>query len=168
MSDGVGFDIKGLEELRGKLAEISTDLQKRGGRTAMRKAAQLVRDAARANAQSVDDPATKESIAKNIVERWNGRLNRLSGGNDIGFRIGVLGGARAPAIASGEFRGGGKANPGGDTFYWRFIEFGKQKMSAQPFLRSALEQNSGAATDTFIREYDKALDRAIRRAGKKQ
>jgi hypothetical protein len=40
-------------------------------------------------------------------------------------------------------------------------------MPAQPFMRNALADNVEAATAMFISEYDKALDRAIKRATKK-
>lgn len=43
------------------------------------------------------------------------------------MRVGILGGARDMG-KYGEFKGAGKDNPGGDTFYWRFREFGTSKM----------------------------------------
>jgi HK97 gp10 family phage protein len=164
MADGLDVKFTGLEELRGKLQELSKDIQFKGGRYALRKAAQVVRDAARANAMRIDDPGTSESIAKNITERWNGRLNKATG--DLGFRIGVAGGAKGYAAASGEVQGKGKGNPGGDTFYWRFVEFGTKNAAARPFLRPAMTENTQAATDEFIKQYDKAAERAIRRAKK--
>ena len=164
MADGVEFELVGLDELRGKLKELSSDIQLKGGRYALRKASNVVRDAAKINASRVDDPATAESIEKNIAIRWDGR--RFKRSKDLGFRVGVLGGAKGYAKASGEVQGKGKANPGGDTFYWRFLEFGTEKMSAQPFLRRALAENVNAATNEFIKEYGKAADRALKRAKK--
>lgn len=182
--DGVQFKVDGLDALVVKLDGLSYDLKRKGGRFALRKAAQVVREAARANALRIDDPETSEVIAKNIVERWNGRVFKRS--QDLGFRIGVLGGARATLTdkarrkterrrerlgqrsldSLGEMAGAGKANPGGDTWYWRFLEFGTERARAQPFLRPAMEQNIQAATDTFVREYDKAIDRALKRLEK--
>lgn len=162
MTDGVEFDLVGLEDLRAKLKEISKDMQFKGGRFALRKSAQVIRDKARENASRVDDSKTPEDIAKNITERWSGRLNTRTG--DLGFRIGVLGGAKGAAVASGEIAGKGKANPGGDTFYWRFLEFGTQHISARPFMRPAMTDSIQPATAEFIKQYDKAVDRAIRRA----
>jgi HK97 gp10 family phage protein len=164
MADGLEFKLEGLDELRGKLKELSQDVQFKGGRYALRKASNVVREAAKANAARVDDPATAESIEKNITVRWSARLFRRTG--DLGFRVGVLGGAKGYAKASGDVKGQGKANPGGDTFYWRFLEFGTEKMRAQPFLRKALSENVNAATSEFIREYGKAADRALKRAQK--
>lgn len=166
MADGVSFEIKGLDGFLGKLENLKYETKKKGGRSALRKAAQVVRDAAKQNAQRLDDPSTGENIASNIVERWNNRLNKRTG--DLGFRIGVLGGARDYS-AYGEIKTGKKAttNPGGDTFYWRFLEFGTQFIAARPFMRPALETNVDKATDTFVKEYEKAIDRAIKRAAKK-
>ena len=62
--------------------------------------------------------------------------------------------------------GGDKTNPGGDTFYWRFIEFGTQKIGARPIMRPALTDNVTTATTEFVTHFSKALDRAIARARK--
>ena len=42
MADGVEFSILGLEGLLGKLATVSVDVRHKGGRAALRKAAQVV------------------------------------------------------------------------------------------------------------------------------
>lgn len=160
MADKVTFVIKGLDALLGKLENLKYETKKKGGRSALRKAAQLVRDAAKQNAQAIDDQQSREDITRNIVERWNNRLNKRTG--DLGFRVGVMGGA-----------GGNKTSeqlaglPGGDTRHWRYVEFGTEKTPARPFMRPALEQNIQAPTDVFVREYDKVIDRAIKRAAKK-
>lgn len=185
MADGVTFEIEGMEALLGKIREVQYDTRYKGGRAALRKAAQVVREAAKDGARRIDDPATAEAISQNIVERWNGRLFKRT--QDLGFRVGVLGGARATLTARaaqksarrrsrngtrslgqlGEIEGRGKENPGGDTYYWRFVEFGTKRTRAQPFMRPALEGNIDQATNAFVTEYQKALDRAIRRAQKK-
>lgn len=164
MADGFDVKLEGLEELQGKLKSLSDDMQLKGGRFALRRAAQVLRDKARQNAGRVDDPATTESIEANVVERWNGRLFRQSG--DLGFRVGVLGGARGFAAASGEVKGAGSGNPGGDTFYWRFLEFGTAKMAAQPFMRKSADESAGEIVDEFVLQYDKAATRALARAKK--
>lgn len=166
MADSFELKVEGLDALLGKLENLKYETRKKGGRSALRKAAQLVRDAARSNAKVLDDPDSPEKIADNIVERWNGRLSKRTG--DLGFRIGVLGGARDYS-AYGEIKTGKSAsgNPGGDTFYWRFLEFGTEKIGARPFMRPALASNVTAATDTFVTAYGKVIDRAIRRSIKK-
>lgn len=155
----VEVQMHGVEALAIRLDTIEQDLKKKGGRFALRKAANLVADAARQNARRVDDPSSSESIAKNIAVRWSSKTFKRTG--NLAFRIGVLGGAETP-------RSGADAqsnNPGGATFYWRFVEFGSQhNKPAKPFLRPALSENIDKATTEFISQYDKALDRALRRA----
>ena len=173
MAEVIEFKIGGLESLLGKFEAISYDTRRKGGRAALRKAAQLVAESARQKAELLNDPSTGTEIAKNIALRWNGRLFKQSG--DLGFRVGVLGGAKQKnnyhtrrGRAGGTYEvGGDSGNPGGDTYYWRYLEFGTAKMAAQPFMRNALAENIDAATAAFVSEYEKALDRAIKRATKK-
>lgn len=157
----VEFSITGLDSLLGKLDELSYDVKRRGGRSSLRKAAQIVVNHAKQNAAGLDDPSTGRSIADNIALRWNGRLNKRTG--DLGFRVGVLQGAVLPK--QGETAETAANAP---TPHWRLLEFGTEKMRAQPFLRSALADHIGEVTGTFVSEYEKAIDRAIRRAKKKQ
>lgn len=175
MADGIQFSLTGVDELIATLNAVTYDTKRKGGRAALRKAAQVVRDAARRNAEALDDPNTNRKISANIVERWNGRHFKRTG--DPAFRVGVLGGARQYANTRENVRkgragetyatGGDKGNPGGDTWYWRLQEFGTENHRAQPFMRPALESSAGPAIDAFVREYEKALDRAIKRAAKK-
>jgi len=67
MADGVEFDIKGLDSLLGKLAVVTYDLKRKGGRSALRRAAQLVADKAKEGAEKLDDSATGRSIAKTLL-----------------------------------------------------------------------------------------------------
>lgn len=156
----VDFSVQmtGVDELVKKLTGLKYDIQKRGGRFALRKAAQVIRDAARQNAQRVDDTETGRSIAKNITERWSNRYNKVSG--NLKFRVGVLGGSKLP-------KKGEKPDMSADgpTPHWRLLEFGTEKMAARPFFVPAMKANAQAATDAFLREFPKAIDRALKRAG---
>lgn len=160
MADTVEFSILGLDSLLGKLDAVAYDVKRKGGRSALRKAAQLVANKAKEGARRVDDSATGRSIADNVALRWNGRLFKRTG--DLGFRIGVLHGAVLPK--DGDQVDKGQSAP---TPHWRLLEFGTERMRAQPFMRPALEQNISAATDTFVTECEKAIDRAVKRAAKK-
>jgi len=148
--------MEGVDQLVKRLEAVRQDVKLKGGRFALRKAAQLVRDAARAKARSFDDPETGRSIADNVVERWNGKLFKATG--DLGFRVGVQGGAKAPPGGNPDL-GAGSATP-----HWRFKELGTETLPAEPFLRPALEQNLEAAASTFVTQYGKALDRALKKA----
>lgn len=183
MPDGVEFKISGLDELLAKFEAVADDVKQKGGRFALRKAANLVAEKAKQNALTIDDPETAEQIAKNIAVRFSSRLLKRTG--NLGFRVGVLGGARATGRAKakterrrarlgqqsleslGEFAGAGKNNPGGDTFHWRFVEFGTERTRAQPFMQKSLSENTGAATNEFVNQFSRSIDRAIKRANKK-
>lgn len=159
MADAFRFNLEGVPELQAKLKSVREDVRYRGGRFALRKAANLVRDKAKSKADSLDDPATARTISDNIVVRWSGRTFRQTG--DLHFRIGVKGGGRT--------RG---ANPdtgaGGATPHWHFLELGTSRQAATPFMRPALEDNAQQAGAVFVREYKKAIDRAIKRAQRQQ
>ncbi len=157
MADGVEYTLTGVDELMGKLESISDDMKRKGGRAALRKAANVIANRAKANAQRLDDPETGRSIADNIAVRWNGREFKRNG--NLAFRIGVLHGAvlrKHPDKA--------KNAP---TPHWRLLEFGTENMRAQPFMRPAAENSAAEASNTFVVEYGKAIDRAIARAAKK-
>lgn len=157
MADTVEFSLTGLDSLLGKLESVSYDVKRKGGRTALRKAAQIVAEKAKEGARRVDDSKTGRSIADNVAIRWNGRLFKRTG--DLGFRVGILHGA--------VLRNGGDLSANSPTPHWRLLEFGTEKMRARPFMRSALADNISAVTDEFVRQYGLALDRALKRAKKK-
>lgn len=147
--------MEGVDQLVKRLEAVRQDVKLKGGRFALRKAAQLVRKAAQAKARQLDDAGTGRSIAENLTERWNGKLFKATG--DLGFRVGVQGGARVPPGGNPDL-GAGSATP-----HWRWLETGTEKQAATPFLGPALANNAQAATDEFIQQYGKALDRALKR-----
>lgn len=157
MADGVEYKLTGVDELLGKLDSITDDMKRKGGRAALRKAANVIANRAKANARRLDDPETGRSIADNIAVRWNGREFKRNG--NLGFRIGVLHGAvlkRHPDKA--------KNAP---TPHWRLLEFGTENIRAQPIMRPAAENGAEEAMNTFVEEYGKSIDRTIARAAKK-
>lgn len=159
-ADGVNFEMTGLPELLGKLDGLEFDIKRKGGRFALRKAAQVLRDQARANADRVDDPQSSARIAENIVERWSGRTFKKTG--NMMFRVGVMGGAGG-STQSSDLSG----LPGGDTRHWRFLEFGTENTQAQPIFRPAPDQAGQQAVDVFVNEYSKKIDRVLKQARKK-
>lgn len=152
------FGLEGVDQLLAKLNQINYETSKKGGRRALRLAAQVIRDAAKSNAQAINDPETAESIYRNIAERWNARLNKRTG--DLGFRVGVLGGARIPKKSP---KGSEPGGPGGDTRYWAFVEFGTEHTAAQPFMVPAMAMNTEKAASVFISEFGRSLDKAIKK-----
>ena len=160
-SDGIQFSMLGIDELIGKLDSVKQDVRLKGGRFALRKAANLVRDKAKANALQLNDPKTGRSISDNIAVKFSSRTFKATG--DVKFRVGVNHGAVLPTKTSEADSG-----QGGPTPHWRLLELGTENIAANPFMRDALEKNINAATDEFIKHYGKALDRAIKRAQKKK
>lgn len=167
--------IQGLEQLRENLQKLGDEAQGKAMRTAVRKAALVIRDAARANAARFDRDLTPESIEKNIAVQFSSRRFKATG--ELMFRVGVLGGAKQYANTKDNVRKGragksyktlgDKSNPGGDTFYWRFLEFGTSRTAAKPFLRDAADSSTAEVLATFEREAMRTIDRAVRRLAKK-
>lgn len=175
MADGVEVSLNGLDSLLGKMEAVSDVTRNKAGRFALRKAANLIRDRARSNAARIDDPLTKEAIYKNIVASFGSREFRRTG--DLTFRVGVMGGSRQYANTKANVRkgrvgrtyktAGDKGNHGGDTWYWRMLEFGTEHAAARPIIRPAMNGIDGPVINVFAEEMEKAIDRAIRLAMKR-
>jgi HK97 gp10 family phage protein len=165
--------LEGLDAIVKKMRALPIAVRQKGARFAGRRAANVIRDAVVENASRVNDPATREEIAKNVAVRFSSRESRSTG--DVVFRVGILGGARQYANTRENRRkrragetystDGSSSNPGGDTFYWRFLEFGTQKAAAQPFMRPAAEQSAQPATTEFTTQLNAWLDRYFTRSG---
>lgn len=153
MSDNFQVRIDGLDVIIDRMALLSTAVQRRIARRAVRAGANQIARQARLNAKALDDPDTAEAIYKNITVRTAPRLGRRVGG--VADRIGVIGGAQKYADTKENRRrgrvgmafhtDGSKENKGGDTWYWRFIEFGSSLRTATPFMRPAVAQSANAA-----------------------
>lgn len=169
----IEFKLEGLDAILKKMRALPVDVRMKGARYAGRKGANLIRESAIKNAAKINDAMTAEEIAKNVAVRFSSRLFKRTG--DVGFRVGILGGARPYAQTRENVRkgragkmyktAGDKSNPGGDTWYWRFQELGTSKHRAQPFMRPALERNIGPATSEFTGQLNKWLDRYFKRQG---
>ena len=160
-----------------RLKGLNEKMQKTEARKAARKAMQVVRKAAVTNAQGIDDPDTKDQrIWKNISVQYSPRQSKRVGG--VVMRVGVKGGARQYSTTKENVRRGlaklydksqnkwyktlGDAgNPGGDTWYWRFLEFGTSKMGARPVLQQALAENTQQVTDVVVGEIKLSLDKMV-------
>ena len=156
MSDTVSYSLIGIDSLLAKLESISYDMKRKGGRFALRKAAGVVEKALKRNASAIDDPNTPADISKNVAVRFSNRTFKQTG--NLKFRVGILGGASPASKQTGQ--------PGGITYHWRHIEMGTESIAARPFMRRALEENIGAATNEFIKQYELAINRAVKRASK--
>lgn len=149
----VEFELKGLDELRKSLKRLPAKMQQKGLKSALGKAARVIRNAAKQNALRVDDPETGRRIADNIVQRVRGRHTRRTG--DLMVSVGVA--TERGRIPKGNPDDGTKGN----TPHWHLVELGTEKMQAQPFLRPAVEGDAESSFDVFAEEVDRQVQKAL-------
>lgn len=150
----IEFNLTGMDEAIKKLRALPVELRKKPGRSALGYAAKIVRQAAQSNALRVDDSQTGRRIADNVVQRFRSRYFKRTG--DLMISVGV-------ATERGRIpKGNPDEGPKGNTPHWHLVELGTEDVRARPFLRPALEQNIGAATDEFARRLDRAIDRIVK------
>lgn len=140
----------GEENASRKLKQLADPkVARRIARKAARKGMNKVRDAARQNAQSIDDPETRANISKNIKVAAGKVGNR----DLIKMRVGIDGGASFAAAL--------KATSGGDTRHWRFVEFGTAFVPAIPFMRVAFFSKIDDVIETFAQVFSDELDKEL-------
>jgi HK97 gp10 family phage protein len=161
MTDGVSANFEGADELIAKIKSVSNDMRFKGGRFALRKAGNVVRDRVISEMARYDRSSTPNDISKNVAMRWGSRRFKRTG--DLSFRIGIQGGAVTPSETGKTPK---KPGPGGYTFYWRFLEYGTENIKARSPIRNAAKAVQRQIVPIFIRQYGRALDRAIKRARK--
>lgn len=142
-------EIQGFDEVMEKLKALQDAELRRATSRATRKALVGTRTRAKANARRLDDPKSKESIEKNIAIRVSTRRFRRDG--VIKGSVGVRGGAKK--------KNDGTNPPGGDTWYWRFLEFGTSSIAPTPFMRRAINPNETEAAfrDAMAKEIIKEI-----------
>lgn len=152
------FKIQGVDALTARMRALPVELRKKPARSALGKAAKVIREQAQANARQLDDPETGRAIADNIVQRLRSRYNRRTG--DVMISVGV-------ATEKGRIpKGNPDTGPNGNTPHWHLLELGTESMAAQPFLRPAAEAKAGAAINEFAAGLDQALTRLTKRLAK--
>ena len=160
--------ITGLDEVQEKLRQLGNKRKaKNAANRASRKAMNIVKKAAVQNAKAFDDKDSPEKIWKNIVVK----AGKTKGYDNVTMKVGIKGGAKNYANTRANRRanlagrtyqtGGDKKNPGGDTWYWRFKEFGSATNNATPFMRPALNNNQDVVKAEFTRAYSEELDKEI-------
>lgn len=119
--------LQGLQELEKKLQKLGELEARKALNRGITKGGAEIRKAARANAKRLDNKLTQEQIFKNVTsKKWRVKKGRKYLGVSVGIN---------------------KDGKGGDTYYWRFLEFGTKNMAAKPFLMPALKQAQGAALE---------------------
>lgn len=151
-----------------RMSEIKNPRKRKNAATrSARKAMNIVRKDAVAGAKALNRPETPNRIWRNIATR----PAKIKGTNFVLMRVGVRGGAMQYAKTKANVRAGragetyntdgSKKNPGGDTFYWRFLELGTSKAPARPFMRPALNNNKDAIQTAFVEDFKEQLDKEL-------
>lgn len=152
----IRVNVEGLAEIERKLKQLPEKIGRNAMRRALRKGANVIRDAARSNAKRIDDTKTREQIWKNIAVASAGkRREREAGG--VMMRVGVRGGAKPTR--------GDNGTPGGNTTHWRFVELGTSEARAQPFLTPAGAEKAQAAYDATAADMIKQIDKELSKLG---
>lgn len=147
------FSLIGLKEVKAKMNKVSQTVLDTGTRTALRKAAGIVKKAAQENSLNVDDPKTGRRIRDNVTLQFASRLFKSEG--VIMYRVGIATNrGRIPTPNADE-------GARGNTPHWHLVEFGTEHSQAQPFMRPALANNINQVIGRFTVEFDKELDKAL-------
>lgn len=152
----IRVNVEGLAAIERKLKQLPEKIGRNAMRRALRKGANVIRDAARANAKRIDDPETREQIWKNIAVASAGKRREKEAGG-VMMRVGVRGGAKPTR--------GDNGTPGGNTTHWRFVELGTSEARAQPFLTPAGAEKAQAAYDATAADMIKQIDKELSKLG---
>lgn len=134
MADEIIFNLRGTEELTARFRELSTTARRQVALPAAKDAMDIVLQDAKARADRVDDPRTRNYIPANLA-----LVERKREGAELGAVVVSVGVRR---------RKGG--TDGGNTFYWWWVELGTERSRARPFLRPAASNNQAAIFREFV------------------
>lgn len=151
------FKMENIGEFIKKMNDLEKKAQDRVAWGAAKAGANVIKKKAQINASLVDNPASKESIEKNIKVQKATKIAKK--GEVCAYRIGVMGGAKTEKSKKDAK---GSDNPGGATFYWRFLEFGTSKTRAKPFLRNAASESVGQAFNAVAEVFWKKMEKELK------
>lgn len=152
----IGAKVRGIPELKTALAGLVPKLRRQVLRNALAAGARIVRDDARRRAPvlqpTIRAPYRKPGTVRNAVSVRTSKVARRAG--DVGVFVNVR-----PAR-----RGQRGAKNRNDPFYWRWLEFGSQKMAALPFLQPASARLTDAL-EKFKQVVGPQIDKMNRKGG---
>lgn len=160
MADELLVRLDGVDELVRALRGMPEKIRRRAVRSALRKAAVVIRQDAKARAPVLraSAPFRTPGTVKRRISVRSSKFARQAG--DEGVFVGVK-----PLRGKADTRRYGKAssrNPN-DPFYSRFLEFGTKKMTARPFLGPAAKAKGEEAIRLFLRESLPAIEKLNRK-----
>lgn len=152
--------IEGLDDVLAALKALPDSITKNAAPFAMRKGANVIAKEAKARAR-----VRTGNLQKRIAVR---KRKRRPPGVALAYSVGVLGGASA---TYGNTKGnrrkgivGQKYQKESTAYYWRFLEFGTEKLAAKPFLRPAFDSKAEEAVKAIADGFRTGLTRAVTKA----
>lgn len=137
----MAVEVKGLDELKRKFAEIPKAMRSRVLRNALSAGARLVRDEAKRNAPLLQNimkaPHRTRGTVKAAIRVRNSKADRRDG--NVGVFVNVK-----------PLKRGGAKNPR-DPYYWRWLEFGwkttkGRKIAGKEFMQKGAKKLGNALT----------------------
>jgi HK97 gp10 family phage protein len=144
-------NVQGLSQLLKNMEQLPRELvSKNGGlvRSALFQSTKRVRDKARQLA-----PKQTGAMSRAVVAVRDKDPQKTGASERYGVGVRKVKKTKAKPSAS-------------DPFYWRFVEFGTEKMKATPFLRPAFEQEKEAALADFSASLARGIARVTRKMSK--
>ena len=157
--------VEGLRELGENLRAIGGSLEKRIIRAALRSALAPASAAIRAATYTTVARRTgllKAGIGIRAIKRRQGPDRFASGVFAREASAGFIRRAKKAGRVRTRSRKGGKRAEVNEPFYWRFIEFGTQRMSARPYVARAFGGAAGDVLERFRRALQRGIERAAR------
>lgn len=160
----VNVEIKGLKEIKEAMLALPPKMDRPLLNRSLVLGARLVRDAARQLAPllKVPDARRVQGAIRRAIQAGAVRPEQYTA--TVWVRVRPL---TRKQIASFKKKTGKSAGANiNDAYYWRFVEFGTSKMSAQPFMRPAFESRKLEAVATVIADLRPRVQAAIEKLGK--
>lgn len=126
MSDSMSIKVEGLDQLADRLKGLGPDISKKSLAKSVSRGARVVRKKVEQLAP-VDTGRLRRSV-------YVKKMPKQSNGQQQTYIVAVRSGKRYQKTDR-------------DAFYWRFHEFGTEKLPAKPFIRPAFEGSKFEAAD---------------------
>jgi HK97 gp10 family phage protein len=130
--------VEGLDQLADRLKGLGPDISKKTLARSVSRGARVVRNAVN-NRAPIDTGRLKRAV-------YTKKLSKESNGNQQTYIVGVRSGKRYQKTDR-------------DAFYWRFHEFGTEKLPAKPFIRPAFESSKFEAAERIKEVLIKQVDK---------
>jgi HK97 gp10 family phage protein len=156
----VTVTFQGYDDVRTRLKNLPANMRNKVMAGAVKAGATFVKKKAVDKAKTFADPKDPIHIYQQIAIRTNKSLGAQNGG--VAYQVGVRGGAKRYTNNAKNRRAGrvGASYEGpGNVYWWRFKEFGTQKMPAEPFMRPALSDNISGVMDAILARAEQLLNK---------